>query len=712
MKTPMSANDAGAGVGTDVGTGFSRDALSRRDTKSGASRLKPVPTTPNVGAGPDDELDDFPFGLLGISVAIALLAHVAHLPPWLGLASFCLLALRVASRRRRHGAVSNWLRLPLAGALFALVIANYGTPFGREPGTELAIGILVLKLLETERIRDARVTIAFSAFVLMSALLADQGLVFTALVCLALVVLLGALVSLQPASVDARGRGTLHDRIAPFRLGAQLLGVGVPLAIAAFLFVPRLSEPWWGAPGADSARTGLSDRMAPGSMTDLLIDDTPAFRASFTGAPPPPAERYFRAVVMTDFDGHAWTRGRPRWRRTAEPLEPRIAPIAYELTLEPDNGPWLPALDMPTERPDGAYMTSDHSLVLRTASRTPRTFHLESALRARLAARLDDAQRARFLTLPDGFDPRSRELAQRWRAELDDDDAIVRAALAMFRADFTYTLSAPLLGRDTVDDFLFGTRAGFCEHFSSSFTFLMRAAGIPARVVTGYQGGWWVTGGEYLLVRRSDAHAWSEVWLDGRGWVRVDPTAAVSPARVELGADAVNGGAGWIGRGWMRGLRDAFDRIERAWTNGVIKFDALRQQSLLSPFGVAKVEQRNLWLGFAGALALVLVAATLWALRGERERTGDALDRAWQRLGRRMARAGFGRRPNEGPQAWLARVRGAMLPDAFAELVARYVTLRYATSAPARADVDGFSAAVRRFRVSRSARRSANALEK
>src|SRR5690606_8429061 len=257
MKTPMSANDAGAGVGTDVGTGFSRDALSLRDTKSGASRLKPVPTTPNVGAGPDDVLDDFPFGLLGISVAIALLAHVAHLPPWLGLSGFCLLALRVVGRRRRHGAVSNWLRLPLAGALFALVIANYGTPFGREPGTELAIGILVLKLLETERIRDARVTIAFSAFVLMSALLADQGLVFTALVCLALVVLLGALVSLQPAPANARGRGTLHDRIAPFRLGAQLLGVGVPLALAAFLFVPRLSEPWWGAPGADSARTGL-----------------------------------------------------------------------------------------------------------------------------------------------------------------------------------------------------------------------------------------------------------------------------------------------------------------------------------------------------------------------------------------------------------------------------------------------------------------------
>jgi transglutaminase-like putative cysteine protease len=609
------------------------------------------------------------------------------------------------------------VRLPLAGALFALVIAHYGTPFGREPGTELAIGILVLKLLETERIRDARVVVAFSAFVLMSALLANQGLVFTALVCLALVVLLGALVSLQPGSVVgiAGGVVALRARLEPFRVGARLLGVGVPLALAAFVFIPRLSAPWWGAPGEDSARTGLSDRMAPGSMTDLLIDDTPAFRASFTGAPPAPAERYFRAVVMTDFDGHAWTRGRPRWHRASESLEPRVAPIAYELTLEPGDGPWLPALDMPLAPPDGAYMTSDHSLVLRGASRTPRSFPLEAALRYRLAAQLGDAQRARFLALPDRFDPRSRELARRWREELGEDAAIVRAALAMFRADFTYTLSAPLLGRDSVDDFLFGTRAGFCEHFSSSFTFLMRAAGIPARVVTGYQGGAWIAGGDYLLVRRSDAHAWSEVWLDGRGWVRVDPTAAVSPARVELGADAVNGGGGWIGRGWMRGLRDAFDRVERAWTNGVIKFDALRQRSLFSPFGIARVEQRNLWLGFAGALALVLVAATLWALRGERERSGDALDRAWQRLGRRMARAGLARQPNEGPHGWLARVGAQVADPAFTELVADYVSLRYATAAPPRANIDRFAAAVRRFRMPRgapAASRSAGTLEK
>lgn len=674
---------------------------------------------------PADALDAAQFGLLGIGVAVALLAHVAHLPAWLVLASFALLALRVLGRRRRPGAVGGWLRLPLAAALFALVVAHYGTPFGREPGTELAIGILVLKLLETERIRDARVVVAFSAFVLMSALLSDQSLVFTSLACLALVVLLGALVSLQPAGAfdAAQSTSPLRARLGPFRVGALLLVAGLPLALAAFVFIPRFSAPWWGSPGQDSARTGLSDRMAPGSMTDLLVDDTPAFRASFTGAPPAPADRYFRAVVMTDFDGHAWTRGRPAWRRAAESLVPRAAPVAYELTLEPGDGPWLPALDMPTGAPDGVYMTSHHTLYLRSASRAPRTFALESVPRYRLATRLGDAQRARNLALPDGFDPRSRELAQGWRSELGDDAEIVRAALAMFRADFTYTLSAPLLGRDTVDDFLFGTRAGFCEHFSSSFTFLMRAAGIPARVVTGYQGGWWVSGGEYLLVRRSDAHAWSEVWLDGRGWVRVDPTAAVSPARIEFGADAVNGsGGGWIGRAWLRGLRDAFDRVERAWTNGIIKFDALRQQSLLSPFGIAKLEHRKLWLGFAGALALVLVVATLWALRGEREAGGDALDRAWRRLGRRMARAGFGRQASEGPQDWLARVRAAGPAERFAELVAHYVALRYACATPDAARVAAFEAAVRRFRPARrraastdrrrDGDRSADALEK
>ena len=198
----------------------------------------------------------------------------------------------------------------------------------------------------------------------------------------------------------------------------------------------------------------------------------------------------------------------------------------------------------------------------------PREYRVRSAARYTLSVNLSAQERNRALALPEGFDPRTRALVQSWRSEGLGDDAVVRAALDLFHRSFTYTLNPPLLGRDSIDDFLFETRKGFCEHYASAFVVLMRAAGIPARVVIGYQGGWWNAAGDYLLVRNSDAHAWAEAWMPSRGWMRVDPTAAVSPARIELGAEAANDSTAWSQAAWLHTLRNRFDVDQRTLDTG------------------------------------------------------------------------------------------------------------------------------------------------
>jgi protein-glutamine gamma-glutamyltransferase len=650
-----------------------------------------------------ERLDAHRFGFLSMMVAAAIATHVQHLPMWLVVPLLVLLPLRWWLRLRNAAPVSAWIRLPATALLVALVIAQYGNLFGREPGSVLACGLLGLKLLETERVRDARVALAFAAFVLMSALLFTQTLPFTLAIFVLLGLLLGALASLQPAPLD-RGRPLRTE----LRIAAALFAAGLPLAAAGFMLVPRLGSPLWGAPGNDArARTGLSETMAPGSMTELLLDDSPAFRVDFDGAAPAQQFRYFRTLVLWDFDGTTWSRERRRTRHV-EDLEAGQQASSYEVTLEPTGQAWLPALDLPLTAPERTRFSSDRVLVASDPVNQPRRYRVSSVLRYQLAPHLAQADQRRALALPVGFDPRARALAAGWRAEAGDDAAVVRAALELFHQRFTYTLDAPLLGHDSIDDFLFDTRRGFCEHYASAFVFLMRAAGIPARVVTGYQGGWWNAADRYLLVRQSDAHAWAEVWTEGRGWWRVDPTAAVSPARVELGAAAANGAPSWSQHEWLRTIRNRLDFASRLWTQGIIRFDALRQKSVLTPFGLSDANAGDLLLALSGVLGFIMLCAALWALRSPRPAgDADALDRAWSRLGRKLTRAGLAPEPQEGPRALQQRllVADPALQPALEPLIDAYVALRYGCAEPPSTRVSAFARAVRDFRA-RRARRS------
>ncbi len=641
-------------------------------------------------------LDARAFDLLCLTVACTLAVHLPHMPAWLGAALAALMLLRWLQRRTRRGHIPALARFALLIALPLAIVASYHTPFGRAPGTALAIGLLVLKLLESERERDARMTVGFCCFVLMSALLFTQTLAMSLLVAFALLPGLATLRALQADAPQRRELGL-------FKPGAGLLLASSPLALLAFVFVPRLSAPLWGAPGADVARTGISDRMSPGDMRDLLIDDSPAMRIGFDGAPPPANQRYFRGVVLWYFDGRAWSRGVTGIRNEVpQAVTSRGGLTHYEVTLEPTRRRWLFALDVPVQAPDGARLGADRTLDRsRPVDETAR-YEVTSATHYVLAPQIDPALERAALQLPADYDPRATALARSWRARfVQDDAAIVRAALDLFRSGgFAYNLAAPPLGRDSVDDFLFDTKQGYCEHYAGAFAFLMRAAGVPARVVAGYHGGYWNDYAQYLLVRQSEAHAWDEVWLSGRGWVRVDPTAMV---RRVLFAGTADGGDGSGEDAWWLSWSDRLDVVNRLWDRSVIGFDALRQSTMFTPFGIPHLEWGELAIGLAAGIVVMLGLGLLVALHRPGAPPRDALDAAQRRLQEKLGKHGLARQPQEGPRDFFARCMLA-LPGSRPELAAlarTYLQLRYGHAAPPAEPVRAYSRAVRNFRARR-----------
>lgn len=626
-------------------------------------------------------------------MAFVLGLHAPHLPWWFVVALALTLGWRWWQRRLTGGMVPRWLKLPLLAMLTLAVIVQYGNIFGREPGSMLAIGLLILKLLETDAARDVRVGVGFACFALMTALLFDQGMLTTFVVAMGLLPALATLRALEPAQTE-------HGIPRSLLPGLGLLVAALPLALLAFLLVPRLGAPLWGAPSPTEARTGLSDSMSPGNFTDLLTDDHPAMRVSFDGAPPPPDQRYFRAYVMWHYDGRSW---RHINTGNGEPAPIEVASsIRYRISLQPSRQRVLPTLDMPLQAPPRARLQPDREVLADKPVNGELSYQLSSALRYRLQPTLDRRSYRLGLQLPANFNPRTRALASQWRQRLGADDAaIVRAALALFHdGGFRYTLAPAPLGRDAVDDFLFGTREGFCEHYASAFTVLMRDAGIPARVVTGYQGGYWNPLADYLLVRNSDAHAWSEIWLAGRGWVRVDPTAAVRPERVSLGAAAAAGDQlGWYRSDWLQGLRNHWDIVNRWWDQGVVGFDVLRQRGLLTPFGIHDTDTATLGMMLAISSMLFIAIGLSWTLLHRQPK--DMLRESLRELERKLARAGLSRRQGEGPRHYLSRAARA-LPgqrESLETLMRCYLELRYAHDEPPTEPLRALQRAVRDFRV-------------
>ena len=636
-------------------------------------------------------------GMVLVGAPLAL-----HQPPWLSLGWLLIVLLPWWRLSRGRTLPGPWLRVPLAIAGLLAVLATYGGVHGRDPGVALLTTMIALKLLELRSLRDLYVTVFLGYFLVMANLLYSQEPPMAAYLLLSVLVLTATLVTANRGPA----RLALRDEL---RLGGKLLLQGLPIMLILFFLFPRIEGPLWHMPEErDQAVTGIGEEMSPGDISRLVQDDSVAFRVTFDGAVPPPAERYWRGPVMWFTNGRRWRAGTlPGTRGGFRGLGD---PIHYDVTLEPNRQRWLFALDLPVDIPDGARLTDDFQVQVDNPVNERRRYRAASVTEY-LAPGLSPAQRRSGLQLPGVVSPRVRELALDWRAKAADDRAVVDLALAHFREQpFVYTLEPPRLPGDPIDGFLFETRRGFCEHFATSFTVLMRLAGIPTRVVTGYQGGQMNPFGGYLIVRQSDAHAWTEVWLPGRGWNRVDPTAAVAPERVERSIDA-GAGLGSDGAVQFRGLGGSFgvslgeqlqlliDNVYAQWDLWVLGYGAARQLEVLSQLGLGIESWRDITLALAIAIGLLLPLIG-WSILRSPGRTRDPAARLYRRFCDRLARRGLPRADHEPPCRFAERVAAARpdLAGAVGHITALYVGLRYAPATRA-GDLAALRRAVRAFRA-------------
>ena len=492
-----------------------------------------------------------PWVLAALGSAVA--PHLPHLPAWVSLLLLAIATWRWLADARGWPLPPVWLRVLLVLLSAAAILATYRTLNGLEAGTAFLVLMAAAKLLETRTARDLTVLVFIAWFLLYAALLRDQSLPYLPWLLASAYLSAVALMRVHAAQAQAPARHIL-------RRTAWLMAQAVPLALLLFLLFPRLPGPFWGIDSRTEARTGLDDEMTPGDVSDLSASGEVAFRVRFRGATPTPEQRYWRGPVLHEFDGRSWRR--PRAQAFPDTtVTPRGAPIEYQVTLQPHGRRWVMALDLPATWPQREISQSfDLTLLAARNINNVTAFDLVSYPDSVAGLDLPESTRRKDLDLPrDGSNPRSvalgRELAAR---HAGDPLAIAGEMLRTFREQpFVYTMQPPRLADNAVDEFLFSTRKGFCEHYASAFTVVMRAAGVPARVVTGYQGGEFNPLGGYLIVRQSDAHAWTEVWIRDRGWLRVDPTAAVAPERIQGGLiDAVGADEPVPGR-----LREASRRL-------------------------------------------------------------------------------------------------------------------------------------------------------
>jgi len=637
--------------------------------------------------------------LLG-TLTLVLLPHTAHIPVWISLIWIMIALWRYLIARYQYNLPPVLIRLALVLAAVTAVVAQFGTLLGRDAGVSLLIVMLALKLLEIRQQRDVIITLFLAYFLILSQFLFDQSVL--------MMIYLG-LASWLVTSTWMLSQQTLVSSKRALKQSAALLLQSIPVMLILFLLFPRIQGPLWKLPGDNSiARSGISDRMSPGSISNLSLSNAVAFRVEFEQDAPEHSSLYWRGPVLWDYDGRSWhndtaARSVNSWTTSTG------KPVRYNVTLEPHNRRWLFGLDYVVAPANNTIITEDGQILTRNKVNERIRYDLVSRPLANWTSTLPAAQRHRALAIPQTGNPLSRQMARRMIEEYPDEQQRIRYLLQYFGQDpFAYTLKPPLLSRDSIDDFLFNTRRGFCEHYASTFVFLMRASGIPARVVTGYQGGEYNSLGDYLIVRQSDAHAWAEVWLDQQGWLRIDPTAAIAPERIEYGIEAALPDAQPVlgllrsDISLLRNLVLAWDGANNLWNIWVMSYGPELQNSVLRRLGIINWAQMAIWMTALSSLIVALYLLVWW--KNERQSINDPVVKAYMQLCHKLQRAGIPRRIWEGPADFAQRIK-KIRPDLYAivgPLLQDYQALRYESLDHSRLNRADMVKAMRRVRLKRN----------
>ncbi|MGZ8163910.1 MAG: transglutaminase TgpA family protein [Methylobacter sp.] len=631
------------------------------------------------------------------AIGLIVFPHVYHLPMAVFGFFFLVLSWRFICIRKQNWLPQKFVIFFLTAlAIFILYIQHQGI-LGRDAGTSLFVTALGLKLLEIKTERDLYLIIYLAFIVAASQFLYDQSLTMAAYILLVCCVLLATLVCINSRTLQT---------FPALKTAGIIVMQAIPIAVVIFILFPRIEAPRWMLFNDDhQARMGLSDSMEPGSISSLGLSDELAFRVKFAGAIPPPHERYWRGPVLSHTDGKHWTQLKTRTfgNYINKPVVTGT-PYQYTLLMEPQDKHWVFALDMPAEFSLPLRQNANYQLITSENPDKRAEYKVTSYPKYNTGP-LTHADYIDATQLPGEPSGKIKQLVKQLHGFDDTPENFIKQLLNHFRKeDFHYTLTPPLMEENPIETFLFETRYGFCSHYAAAFVYLMRAANIPARVVTGYQGGELNRAGNFLEIRQANAHAWTEVWLENQGWVRFDPTAAIAPERIEqdvnLGQLMPNGiisFAPGANVNWLKQARQLWGNIDYNWQRWVINYDSLNQSRFLSSLGIDDIKAMMYWMM---ALIALITAVLSWFLLHQKQQTIDKAVLIYNRFCKKLAKRGLSRGAGEGAKDFAERIK-IKLPNHAKDIdriTAVFIDLRYGKNANPD-DLTRFSSLVAEFKV-------------
>jgi transglutaminase-like putative cysteine protease len=641
--------------------------------------------------------------------------HVVRLPIWITVVCVACGIWRVMIYQGRWSYPSRLVKVLFTVIGFAGIPIAYSKLTGLEPAITLLIVAFFLKLLEMHDKKDAYIVILLGYFVAITEFLFFQSIPYAIYMFFTVVLITTALIGLHQTKTHVHPFRT-------FRTAMLLIGQAIPLMIVLFVLFPRISPLWTVPLQAGVGKTGVTDSMSPGDIALLTQSDALAFRATFEGQVPGNRQLYWRGLVLSEFDGKTWQRGNPIrrgvWRVNRE--EPEWVDAIeyggeqhnYNIVLEATQQNWMFALAMP-EVPlnDNFFILADYNVATRSPIRNTLRYKLRSHLNTTLAVELNDYWQYRYTRVPENSNPRTQALAKSMLASAPSKREYIDDVLRMYnQEEFIYTLKPPILGPDGIDEFIMESKRGFCEHYAGSFVFMMRAAGIPARVVLGYQGGEYNPRGNYVSVRQFDAHAWTELWLEGQGWVRFDPTSAVAPERIESGLEAaVEDENSFLSDSplsifryrqllWLTDLRLQMDSIGHYWDAWVVGYTPETQLSLLSEY-LGDVDKQQIYFLMLSVFFGILSAIGFIMLAKRSKAVMNPADAQYQKFCIILKKNGFPRFNGEGPNDFASRVSREIpsIKDEILAVTKAYVDAAYKDSVDT--DLKALKQAVRTIRL-------------
>ncbi len=620
--------------------------------------------------------------LLPIIIAqqLVLLPLYFFIPLWIVVFNLCLSLLAYyfsVKKRAQFLPVLKWLitLLALAGIFY-----TFQRVTGRDAGVALITVMYGLKIIEIKSRRDAYVLMILGFFMLLAGFLFDQSPLIAIYQVIPILAILNALTSLH---ILPSNRGISEDVLIKdnpnIKTLAIYIGYALPLMFVLFVFFPRLSGPIWNMPGQSKGVSGISETMSPGAISSLQLFETVAFRVKFTGQVPNKEQMYWRTMSLDHFDGFTWSRSGSQSERrlpmTANrQLEGGGTPYQYDISLERTRQKWLTFLDRPSRWPKRATLYADYSAQVEHRIFKRTRYRAESLVGQKIDLNLSSLDKALYTELPQDTNKRSLVWAKEQRANYQDDETYIFALLRkIHNQEYYYTLTPPIMERDTVDSFWFDHKKGFCEHYAGSLVFMARAANIPARVVIGYQGGDANPIADYWIIRYADAHAWTEIWFEGKGWMRIDPTAAIAPSRVEemlrldySQRESLFGDFGFDAEdldnlGWMKHMQYWFDQFNTSWNDWILDYNRQSQESLFKSLGLDQWDQSQI------SVMMILVLSVILGLFSYRwmnqKKTLNPMEKSLQLLIAKIGRRGIRLEENEGIADFIRRYDSLCLQE-------------------------------------------------